>query len=513
MSRPHFYRRTESVARLAKKIISALARGLLMLLVLVLALTSLLNYQKFFGPAVTWALVACVGVLILFVIYLTISWVLNAVRKHGSDEDSLNEQSIEQILSGEAAHAKPIPYSAKKRKQPKQKKPERKAEEDNAPRKQDVFEAKKAEEEAAKRKKLEQEEARHRAEAEAKIKKITDAETSARKRAEQAKTEEEQQLALAEADAFRRAAMEAQKRMAEDEAARLHALLLREEREKAEQEVAAKKMAQAIESARKQAEAAATARRRAAQISARTQSFAAITGDTIPTFNTQIIEKATDVSDGRLPLPAAFVPRTNDGEQDTHSEENLWDKMQVRQSAAPVLSTGPGAKKKSETSGWTYSPAKLPNAWTADSTNRKIPGDMSFTGAAVKPDETDAKAPTTKKPAATASTTKTKPAAKPAATSSAGTPVGDAPADPPKRPRGRPPKPKTEEELNQPKRPRGRPPKPKTEEELNQPKRPRGRPRKNPLPEDQAAAPAAGATAKTTALASAKPSAAKPEPK
>ncbi len=496
---------------MAKKIISALARGLLMLLVLVLALTSLLKYQRFFGTAVTWALVACVGVLILFIIYLTISWVLSAVRKHGLDEDSLNEQSIEQILTGEAAHAKPIPYSAKNRKQakPKQKKAEKKAEEENLPRKQDAFEAKKAEEEAAKRKKLEQEEARHRAEAEAKIKKITDAEAAARKRAEQAKTEEEQELALAEADAFRRAAMEAQKRMAEEEAARLHALLLREEREKAEQKIAARKKAQAIEGARKQAEAAATARRRAAQISARTQSFAAITGDTdtIPTFNTQIIEKATDVSDGRLPLPAAFVPRTNEGEEDAHTEENLWDKMQVRQTAAPVLSTGTG--KKSDT-GWTYSPAKLPNAWTADTANRKIPGDMSFAGAAVKPEETASKTTSTKK----SSTTATSAAAK-TKTAAGGTAVGDTPAEPPKRPRGRPPKPKTEEELNQPKRPRGRPPKPKTEEELNQPKRPRGRPpkpkteeelnqpkrprgrpRKTPLPEEQAAAtkPAAPAT-------------------
>lgn len=64
-------------------------------------------------------------------------------------------------------------------------------------------------------------------------------------------------------------------------------------------------------------------------------------------------------------------------------------------------------------------------------------------------------------------------------------PGGTAQGDLPRR-RGRPPKPRTEEETNTPKRPRGRPPKPKTEEELNAPKRPRGRPPKVRTPEELA---------------------------
>lgn len=499
---------------MAKKVLSALASGLLILLVLVLALTMILGNIAFFGPAIAWLLAACLGILILFVLYLTVSWVLDAIRRHGQDEENLDEENIEQILTGSNEAPAPLLKNAPKFRKNKKKKASKKSSEaEPIVTAMDLAGAQRAADEAARKKEQDEQEAKKKAVTEAKIQKIAEAETAARERAAVTMTEEERALALAEADALRRAYIEAQKKFAEEEAARLHAILQEEHPESIEQEQAAKRKAAAIETARKQAEAAATARRRAAQVSARTQSFAVITPDMLPSFNTSILEKVTDAAPEQPKTPPSRRPAasTDSYRQEEHPPraENLWEKMQVRQSAAPVLSGK--ANQASHTTGWTYSPAKLPDAWRTETTGKRIPGDMSFTGTLLK-SETTAAAGTTQKPASERRSASKRPTLPPIATddlssmtfasttaviktaetadgarrssSSPAKPKPEGEGDLYKRPRGRPPKPKTEDEAEEPKRQRGRPPKPKTEEIAEEPKRPRGRPRKEPTAED-----------------------------
>ncbi len=192
----------------------------------------------------------------------------------------------------------------------------------------------------------------------------------------------------------------------------------------------AQRKAQAVANARKQAEAVAAARRRAAQAAARTQAFAPIDPNNLPTFNTNVISQIPEIEESQA------TPLVSSG-----AFESIWDKMQVRQSAAPDLTRGtrsgsgsrtlsqtarmpyqtgriptrpgmprpigqtgsitqpmkgrpldktnpgtsslgnsvsPSSANSGKTDSWNYTPAKLPNAWKNKDESKKIPGDMSY---------------------------------------------------------------------------------------------------------------------------------------
>ncbi len=420
---------------MVKRIIATLVSGIAVLLVLLFFIIVIFNFQDFFGPALTWLLVGCVGVLMVFVIYLVLSWIADAVRRRKLNEDKLSEQSLEKLLSGDAPRQRKVSSNAQKRKDKQQHLAQKRAdkramEEEKNIRKQEEYEAKRTAEENEKRKKIDDAKAKQLAEAHSKAKQIEAAEEAARKRAEKPEIgDDEKQLALAQAQALKRAAVEAQQRIEEEVATQKaeKEQLEQEQREKETQE--AQRKAQAIASARRQAEAVAAARRRAAQTAARTQAFAPINTENLPAFNAKVVEKGADVQATRAAKLSSALNSVQQPVEYTQAD-TIWDRMQVRQSAAPILGLGSSdsvseytssdvyaatqatlssltaaaksleksagnvnkAEQKKNKAGeqadakasneaaqeWNYTPAKLPNAWKADSTARKIPGDMSF---------------------------------------------------------------------------------------------------------------------------------------
>lgn len=464
-----------------------------MLLVLLFFLTVLISFQDFFGKAITLLLGICVVILMLFVVYIMVSWITDTVRKGKLDEDKLSEKSLEQILSGETAKQRWAAQSAtkqrdKKSKPPAAKKPDKKGaaaplkaeakKAENEAKTQDEAKASKAEEPAALTETLEIPlKAQPAAEAEAKDTAVPDAQEATLA----VSAEAAEAATLVEEPEPQPPATDEPLQTEEDKKLQL------------EEEAAARK-AQAIASARKQAEAIAAARRRAAQTAARTQAFAPMNTGNLPTFNTQIIEQLADLN-AATPQPPVEPVATPEPPQ----SESIWEKMKVRQSAAPVLSSKDhiptaeytltsfsvvtaGTKKEeppvakpqepvsivssataiseaeraertslinrvtasipsgiakpvsapppapskapapaeqdappaSFTGSWSYTPAKLPDAWKTSDTSRKIPGDMSFistqTLPALNPDgtpkqkkaETSATSPASEKPLANA---------------------------------------------------------------------------------------------------------------
>jgi len=143
------------VYRLIKRIIAIIAGSLAILLVLLFAITVLFSFQDFFGTAITWLLCACIIILMLFVVYITISWIVDAVKRRRFDEEQLSEKSIEKILSGQDSRPHRGAKTSKKltRQQHAAQKRARKkaADEARATRKQAEQEDRQAAEEAARR--------------------------------------------------------------------------------------------------------------------------------------------------------------------------------------------------------------------------------------------------------------------------------------------------------------------------------------------------------------------------
>ncbi len=469
-----------------KKLLITIICGLVVLLVLAGAILLVFSTRGYFSDVITWLLIGLIGILVLFTVYMIITYSIDIVRKKEHDVEVMSERSIHAMLkTGEIPSVKDsLPPKKSKlsflfstQTKDKQKDQKKTATKTAAPTQVPVPD---------------------KAISQATATPIGDAKTNPVATANTAATDHSVQTATV-----------------------------------TQNEEGRKK---AVEAVRMQAEAAAIARRKAATMAARSQAFPAIRTDQIPAFNTGRINNSTDIpsTDSRAHIlnPTPVQPPS-----ELHRSGSIWEQMNVRQSAAPQLDhpdaplpakeitprqtlNTPGSSLAShavspedlEAAQQPWQPPKQPKAWSA--TGGKMPGDMS---AFAKPN--------TVQPAPDAYTraeearAKTKLAeAKIAATKSEatledatslaedirrkrslaeggidGTPRRGRPPKPkteeelnaPKRPRGRPPKPKTEEELNAPKRPRGRPPKPKTEEELNAPKRPRGRPRKTTLsPED-----------------------------
>lgn len=414
---------------MVKKILAIIAGCTAILLALFFFLTVLFDFRDFFGPAITGLLLGCIVILMLFVIYLMTSWIIEAVRQRHHDEDSLSEHHLEKLLAGEdVGPGLPKLTQAEKEENLAEKREARKT---AALKKADLKKALKEEKErAALEAKLLKEEQKRQAAEEKRNKKL-----KAKPVAKAAPPpQEEPKIAVAPppvtlAPAVKIASEQVEtKQQAQREAAQA-------ELQNKEEQAAAERKAQAIASARKQAEAVAATRRRAAQTAARTQAFAPIDPDNLPTFNTQIIDQIADVAENKSPLIAS-------------EPENIWEKMQVRQSAAPVLpqrekkpaaqygvvnenlipgSTGsfkaiPGSTEKiwtagkeagqetNKTSSWTYSPTKqksepkkAPPARKAAELEKPQMQDVpSSTQSLKKP-----AAPAPQKPAATAPGTKT----------------------------------------------------------------------------------------------------------
>ncbi len=696
---------------MVKKILIAVAGGLVMLLVLLFALTVLISYRAFFGTAITWVLCACVAALVVFVIYLVIRYIVETVRKRGSDEDELTEVHIEKMLTnGESRRSEPNPdhKAVAAAAAAALAAPESVAAADGTTadagagttlRPADILRAEAAAREAAAQKPEPNTEGGagedHTGETKEETGQeppptaetpATDTETADAETTPQ--TVPEPQAAPPAAD-IQRTPDDHRRRMAEAEArARQAAAAAQGARERASREAQAEEQRRAseqvqaalrhsqqlaqqprptdahkrpeVDSVRRQAEAAAAARRRAAQMAARSQSFpaiktggssSAIGGPTPPVVAQATAQPAPQVPvhtgapggnssthGGTMPpapeQPARVRYASDPIPYESSGDDTIWDRMEVRRSAAPLLTNrydnagrtgGPrpadthaggfsagryattelnreevlrqanlaarsqpaaprpqaaqpprpqqnppprprtaqpaqtaqaasgfrlesiqenmrevlgGNETPTTASGWKYAPAKPPRAWNTNGSSRRIPGEMSSPAGAAEAPDTTAHAPrqaypradsdhvkeamqraneraTAARGAAVAHDAAARPEtprseyhtgvaplprptagqpqpplaasphpSTPAPDTFAGTVIPLAEGDDAKRPRGRPPKPKTEEELNAPKRPRGRPPKPKTEEELNAPKRPRGRPRKNPLPEE-----------------------------
>ncbi len=86
---------------MGKKIAGIVAAGVAVLLVLALCLTVLLTYRDIFTQAVVVLLCVIIGILALYAIYLTSGRVIALVRYQEVAEESLSEENIEQMLTGE----------------------------------------------------------------------------------------------------------------------------------------------------------------------------------------------------------------------------------------------------------------------------------------------------------------------------------------------------------------------------------------------------------------------------
>ncbi len=463
---------------MVKKLLISIASGLVVLLVLAGAVLLVLSTRGYFSDVITWLLIGLIGILILFTIYMVITYSIDVVRKKEYDVEALSEQSIQTMLkTGEIPAIKEkkqksgFSFLFSSSKNPKKKTNTTPPAVAPVPMPTKVS----PQEEPV-------------------------ANTAATQTSEADTAKDKTNSTILPVPPVNSAEGEA-------------------ERQKA------------VEAVRMQAEAAATARRMAASMAARSQAFPAIKPEQIQSLNNQDAT-GTPRPDSRAHIlnPAKEAPMTG-----LTQSGSIWEQMNVRQSAAPILEH-PDAQRPQENvvprqtasritgsyvvssadleaASQPWQPPKQPRAWSGGG---KMPGDMA---AFAKPNtaQTPSDAQTRTKEArekakiAEAKIAATKgDASLDSATSLAedilrnhslnaqnenrtplSPPRRGRPPKPkteeelnaPKRPPGRPPKPKTEEELNAPKRPRGRPPKPKTEEELNAPKRPRGRPRKNPLPE------------------------------
>lgn len=605
-----------------KKILTTIIGLFAILLVLVYAAAVVLGNREFLGPAVSYVLVGCLGALMLFFLYVMVTNIIDLAKRRKDDENSLDEKRIEKMFAG-SSKQHTIAGMAKRGADGKQDQ-DALEEEFMAIRKQAEFEAKKAAEAAAEKKRQEESASMQKAELEAKIKRIAKAEEEARLRAENSPTEEDRRLASAEVEALHRASIEAQKALKEKERTQRQTKQQQERQEREEAEAAALRKTQAIESVRRQAEAAAAARRRAAATAA-THSFAtmhagsAVTGGTgVPQITPPVLQGSTGMysTAGAVtptiaapkPVPVS-PPKTN---------LNIWERMNAPQKAPSYLSnvtpttpttatvplpgstgqyihTGSGPLQAPSTGGTAFTALTAtqqlgaptgsasaltnvaqkaaaaraigqtalgvglptPTVGTGLGANADMPpvqtgflgvgtsvpppvkppqqplpqavatpavGNLVTTGSAppgkevvgqpkpvvvpprsvlptpapqpVRPTYATGAPVYTQRPPETVAPLNTPRESAPAPEGGTGTssqnpelprrrgrppkPRTEEELNQPKRPRGRPPKPRTEEELNKPKRPRGRPPKPRTEEELNKPKRPRGRPPKDP---------------------------------
>ncbi len=444
-----------------KRLLITIASGLVVLVVLAAAILLVFSTRGYFSDVITWLLVGLIGILILFTVYMVVTYSVEIVRKRETDVEDLSEKSIHSLLkTGEIPAIKDVPPARKSKfsflfSQPKKSKKQKVAEEPMG--------------------------------ASTSIQQIPMPEKAApamdTTQDLNANTSSEPQAAPA---------------------ATVATITPNEEEHK-----------KAVEAVRLQAEAAAVARRKAAAMAARSQAFPAIRTDQIPALSS---DKASATSGETRPDARAHLLNTaeNTPVMSASKSGSIWEQMNVRQSAAPQLDhpdAVPAAAAvvprqvldKSNASAVSqadldaaaqpWQPPKQPKAW---SNGGKMPGDMSAfakpntvqpaTDAHTRAEEARAK---TKIAEAKIAATRNEASVESATAlaedikrkRSGLTPnTAQAEGEVVKRPRGRPPKPKTEEELNAPKRPRGRPPKPKTEEELNAPKRPRGRPRKTPLP-------------------------------
>lgn len=91
------------VCLLLKKILSTIGVLLGVLLLLSGVLVLLLSNTAFFGTAVTWVLCGCVAVLMLFVIYIAVTRIIDALGKRQSDEEIIEEQHLKNIFTNEIA--------------------------------------------------------------------------------------------------------------------------------------------------------------------------------------------------------------------------------------------------------------------------------------------------------------------------------------------------------------------------------------------------------------------------
>lgn len=583
---------------LFKKLLPIIAGFVAVLLVLFYAIVLLLDNREFLGEAIAYLLVVCIGILMVFFIYLMMSTIMDTLRKRKNDETRLDEKHLEKIFSSASAEKQHTIASATAQRAAYGTEDESRVEEEFlAIRKQAEFEAKKAAEAASEKKRQEKIAEAQRATLEAKAKRIADAEADAQFRAAESPHEEDRRLAAAELEALRRAGQEVQQTLSEEEKARAKALRDEQRRNKAEAEAAALRKTQAIESVRKQAEAAAAARRRAAATAA-SQPFSA------PQFQTGAVASPS----GQLPPLSnsavygqgqpAFTTEAPQSTAVPKAPTNIWEHMNAPQAAPPAFNPGtqatttwnslsgaPGAPAaplaaSSVTQAFTpprtavppvpqtpappvrattvFSPVGAPPASGSAVSNpaqkaaaaralgqtqiSPLPVPGSFASGAVNaPPQATGTLPTFRppnlagtspgfangvggafpqpapqpqgtqpfsagqppafnrgaaqpgqRPSYTAAPVPAAPqpnlssAPAPGATSRERTSPSSDKADSsggssqpeiPRR-RGRPPKPRTAEEMSEPKRPRGRPPKILTEEELNAPKRSRGRPPK-----------------------------------
>lgn len=427
---------------MVKKILLAVAGGVVALLVLTFALTLLLSYREFFGTAITWVLCICVGALAVFVIYLVVRYILDTLRKKDQDDEALSEHHIkEMLLSGEPRGKGAIRDGAVELGAVEASAAEAPSARPaflfdmDAPAPEASGEVLRAAERTAELRKLEEEHRRKLAEAEVRARQAAQAEMAARERA----VSETGRRHLAGTGELLRRTSEfaAQKPVPAPETPAPEAAAPAGE----------------VKNVRRQAEAAAAALRRAAQMAARSQSFPAIRPDTLAGIGSNEKDGRPNLydeaRDGKVRYANEPVPFEASG------EDSIWDRMQVRRSAAPILTqseqrasrTGDTALEDitgdfepvgyteeirlreerrareaayippvrtgsikleavqegvaqrgnpADTGGWTYSPARPPKAWTS----RSIPGDMS----AVQPDTPDARteAAAERKAAATA---------------------------------------------------------------------------------------------------------------
>ncbi len=460
---------------MVKRLLITILSGLVILLVLAGAILLVFSTRGYFSDVITWLLIGLIGILVLFTVYMVITYSIEIVHKKDHDVEDLSEQSIQTMLkTGEI----PVVHTPAKK--------------SNLP----FFLA------SLGGKPKSEQEGKPQSVAPTQVPMPTKVNPSVPSSSESPEAQKENATG---AEAVTKTAPESE-----------------EERQKA------------VEAVRMQAEAAAVARRKAASMAARSQAFPAIRTDQLASF-------ADDPNAGNTasrPDSRAHIlnPKPAAPSLGLDQTGSIWEQMNVRQSAAPLLdhpdapppvrditprqvlgktssyvSSHAVSSADLEAASQPWQPPKQPRAWSGGG---KMPGDM---GAFAKPNTVQG-APDAQKRAeearAKAKIAEEKLAAAKGDVSlesatnlaedirrkrSLKSQEGDLPAtaprrgrppkpkteeelNAPKRPPGRPPKPKTEEELNAPKRPRGRPPKPKTEEELNAPKRPRGRPRKTPLP-------------------------------
>ena len=361
--------------------------GIVLLLALFLALVVLIQQQAFFGQAITILLCVCIGILVVFVIYLIFSQISEIARENRQDESKLSERHIEKILeTGSRGKAK-MQLDEEERaamEEAAYRKEELRREEERllAVRRQEEYDAVLRDREERERAQWEAGLEQPVQSLQAKAGRIREAEEDAYRRANEIMDERERRFAQAEYEALRRAREEAEEQLAAEGSAVAQARREADEAEFARQSAQEERRTQAMESVRKQAEAMELARRRAAQAAAATTQGTppAARSASMPAF--QVTQPMPPAAYGQVPPqpvdttasygyaapsgPAAAppylapvfqqpapqqayppVPATA-GEGDT-----IWEKMQVRQSAAPVMGQGPGPG---------FATARLPSA-------------------------------------------------------------------------------------------------------------------------------------------------------